>query len=245
MTGQATGSAARHKGWPKPALLYNTMRKRFGFLDWWPGETKDEVLIGAILTQQTSWKNVEKAIANLKNAGAISLRGIARMRKDRIEALIRPSGFYRQKAKRLKETCAYIYRNYGSLDKFFSRDKEALREELLGLNGIGNETADSIILYAAEKPAFVIDEYTRRVMGRVSGIYAGNKSYEEIQDFFEKGLERDVALYKEAHAQFVELGKNYCRAKPLCAGCPLEKICLYGSKIRIGTRPPRTRKHNA
>lgn len=210
--------------------VYSSLRSRFGFLDWWPGETKDEIVIGAILTQNTSWKNVEKAIANLRKANKLSLERIAELDKRSLERLIRPSGFYRQKAERLKGISHYIKKNYGSLGKFFDKDTAGLRKELLSLNGIGMETADSIILYAAEKPIFVIDSYTRRAMSR---IYSRKKEfgYDELQKLITESINRDVEFYKDFHAQFVELGKNYCRKEPLCKECPLSKGCAYGKRL--------------
>lgn len=214
-----------------PENLYLLLRKRFGFLNWWPGETRDEIIIGAILTQNTSWKNVEKAIVNLKKRKKLGLKEISRISKGDLETLIRPSGFYRQKAERLKEFAVYIFKNYKNLDEFFDNDVLELRKGLLSLNGIGMETADSILLYAAEKPIFVIDAYTRRSMSR---IYLRKKEfgYEELQSLLSGGLEKKLDLYKDFHAQFVELGKNYCRkTNPLCGECPLNKVCGY-SRLR-------------
>lgn len=210
-----------------PMEIYALLRRRFGFLDWWPGDTKFEILVGAILTQQTSWKNVEKALANLKRAHALNLKRLAHIDKNELESYIRPSGFYRQKAWRLKGVCSYILSNYGTLERFFSRNAAELRNELLSLNGIGEETADSIVLYAAEKPVFVVDAYTRRAMHRITGIDE-KISYGELQRFFESRAKKDVGLYKDMHAQFVELGKNYCKTVPKCLECPLNSVCLHG-----------------
>ncbi len=206
--------------------LYSSLRKRFGYLDWWPGETRDEMIIGAILTQNTSWKNVEKAIARLKGNGLLELSKLSSANIGMIEQSIMPSGFYRQKACRLKGLAAYITSNYKNLDDFFSSETQELRKELLSLDGIGNETADSIILYAAGKPVFVIDAYTKRIMKRVYGIDE-NMEYEELQKLFMNALGDDAPLYNDFHAQLVELGKNYCRKKPLCAGCPARKLCNF------------------
>lgn len=209
-----------------PMKLYALMRGRFGFLNWWPADTKFEILAGAVLTQQTSWKNVERALANLRRAHALSLESIAHINITKLERLIRPSGFYRQKAARLKGICSYILGNYGTLERFLSQNATALRKELLSLNGVGEETADSIVLYAGGKPVFVIDAYTRRAMHRVAGT-SENISYGELQGFFESRARRNVRLYKDMHAQFVELGKRYCKAKPVCEGCPLNSVCMY------------------
>ena len=211
-----------------PGLIYRLLRKRFGFLDWWPGESRDEILIGAILTQQTSWRNVEKAISSLKDANALSVKAISSIDTKRLERLIRSSGFYRQKAARLKKLCRHIISEYGSLGKFLSMDADKLRQELLSMEGIGQETADAIVLYAAGKPSFVIDAYTIRAMERIIG--KGRRfSYTDLQGYFTERLPRDVELYKDMHAQFVELGKRYCfKTKPLCSECPLIGICSYG-----------------
>ena len=152
---------------PAPILIYRRLRRHFGFRDWWPGDSDFEVLVGAVLTQQTTWKNVEKAIANLKEADSLSMEKIASMDIRKLERLIRPSGYYRQKAKRLKGICARIKKEHGSLGNLLKLEKNGLRKELLSYNGIGMETADSIILYAAEKPVFVIDAYTKRAMHRI------------------------------------------------------------------------------
>ena len=206
--------------------IYRKLRRRFGFLDWWPGETKDEILIGAVLTQQTSWKNVEKAIANLRAAGMLDIGSIASAGTGELEALVRPSGFYRQKAGRLRRICRFIKRSYGSLESLFSLDDGELRETLLALDGIGKETADSIILYAAGKPTFVVDSYTRRAMARIMG-WSDERGYDELKGHFESGIRKDTSLFKDMHAQFVELGKNYCKKRPLCGGCPLNSMCSY------------------
>ena len=214
---------------PDPMKIYSLLRERFGFLDWWPGETRDEILIGAVLTQQTSWKNVEKALANLREADSLSVSAIAEMRIPMLERLIRPSGFYRQKALRLKLLCSKIM-SYGSLDTFLSIPYAKLRSELLGCNGIGPETADSIVLYAAGKPSFVIDAYTRRIMQRICGI-GESESYGELQRYFSSRLTRSAKLYKDMHAQFVQLGKSNCRkTSPECGTCPMLSICAFGKK---------------
>jgi len=209
--------------------LYKKLRDIFGYLNWWPGETKVEIVVGAILTQNTAWKNVEKAIKNLRERKMLSLERLASTRLNELEDAIRPSGFYRQKAKRLSNLFKYIKKNYSTLERFFDKDKNELRSELLNLNGIGNETADSIILYAAEKPTFVIDTYTRRIMNRVYGIEE-EIEYNKLKEYFESRLRQDLELYKDFHAQFVELGKRFCKKKPLCDECPIRDYCLYASK---------------
>ncbi len=202
------------------------MRQHFGFLNWWPGDTKDEIFIGAILTQQTSWKNVERAISNLRSADSLSIKKISEMETSYLEGLIRPSGYYRQKAKRLSYISKYVVQKYASLNRMFKKNTMPLRGELLSLNGIGKETADSIILYAAGKRVFVIDAYTKRIMSRVYAI-KDDIEYDELQSMIISKIPPKIGLYKDFHAQFVELGKNYCKAKPLCSKCPLKRYCLY------------------
>ncbi len=211
------------------AKIYHRLRNRFGFLDWWSGDTRDEIVIGAILTQQTSWKNVEKAISNLKKAKKLSLKEIAHTDIRSLERLIRPSGFYKQKSRRLKDISSYICKKYNGLGALFDKDAGVLRQELLSLNGIGNETADSIALYAAGKPLFVVDAYTKRAMHRIDPRIPENMDYDALREYFQDNLEVDVSLYQDFHAQFVELGKRHCKAKPVCAGCPLSAMCAYGS----------------
>ena len=209
--------------------LYKKLRDNFGYLNWWPGDTKVEIVVGAILTQNTAWKNVEKAIKNLKERKMLSLERLASAKPKELEEAIRPSGFYKQKAKRLSNLFKYIKANYSTLERFFDKDKNELRNELLNLNGIGNETADSIVLYAAEKPTFVIDAYTRRIMNRVYGIDE-EIEYNKLKEYFESRLRSDLELYKDFHAQFVELGKRFCKKKPMCDECPIRDYCRYASK---------------
>lgn len=212
----------------KPIAVYKKLRRRFGFLNWWPGDTPFEIFIGAILTQQTSWKNVEKAITNIKKANCMSLDCIAETDLRKLEQLVKPAGYYHQKAARLKSITSSIYKEYGSLDKLFELSKDELRNKLLSYKGIGKETADSIILYAAGKPIFVIDAYTKRIMHRVEGTPL-SISYDELQEYFENSVKNDLMLYKDMHAQFVELGKQFCKKEPLCNECPLKYICRYGA----------------
>ncbi|VVB77408.1 G/T mismatches repair enzyme [uncultured archaeon] len=206
--------------------LYDTLKGRYGFLDWWPGETRLEIFIGAILTQNTSWSNVEKAIANLKAAGALDLHRLAHMRRGKLEALIRPSGFYRQKAERLASILRHIEDDYGSLETFLDMDGQALRSRLLEMKGIGSETADSIVLYAADKPSFVIDAYTKRIMHRVYGTRE-DIAYGDLQNLIVQRIPKKVRLYKDFHAQFVEHAKLHCRKAPSCKGCPVRTFCGY------------------
>lgn len=217
---------------PNLMNVYNRLFKRFGHQHWWPAETRFEVIVGAILTQNTSWKNVEKAILNLKKNKLLNCKKIANMDIRKLEKMIQPSGFYKQKSERLKRFCKYLDESYDSdLNKFFNRDTNVIRNELLSLNGIGNETADSILLYAGEKLKFVVDAYTVRLCERTGIINA--KRYDELQDFFEKNLPEDIELYKEFHALIVELGKNFCRKKPRCNNCPLENTCKTDRNVGV------------
>jgi len=204
----------------KIKLIYDKLFEAFGPQNWWPGDTDFEVCIGAILTQNTNWQNVEKAIKNLKDNKILSLKNLKEVNTKKLASLIRPSGYYNQKAKKLKNFVNYVYKNYnGSLKGFFG--SENLRSELLSINGIGPETADSIILYAAKKPIFVIDAYTKRIFSRLG--YA-EQSYEALQELFMKNLGKNERLFNEYHALIVHLGKNLCKKVPFCEDCPLNKM---------------------
>ena len=207
---------------------YRILLKRYGPQDWWPGETPFEVMVGAVLTQNTAWTNVEKAIANLKAARALGCAAILKLGNDELAALIRPAGYFNVKAKRLKSLCAYLETEGVARQPKRLRDKgtlPVLRQKLLAVHGVGEETADSILLYALDLPSFVVDAYTRRIFGRL-GLLSGNESYRDIQNAFEAALPRDTALYNEYHALIVQLGKGTCRPKPRCGDCPLAKTCL-------------------
>ena len=232
---------------PAPKEVYEILYDRFGPQGWWPvtergqsvprynklnysgkspGE-KFEICAGAILTQNTAWKNVEKALSNLNRAGVLSPEKIPRLSPKRIVSLLRPSGYYNQKAERLKGFARYICANYGGdVERFFDKTPVELRKELLELKGVGPETADSIILYAAEKPSFVIDAYTLRV-GRRLGWFGDDTIYDEAREYLVSMLPRSLKVYNEFHALMVALGKDFCRKSPLCAGCSLKRICSY------------------
>jgi endonuclease-3 related protein len=206
--------------------IYVRLSEHFGDQMWWPADTSFEVMIGAILTQQTAWKNVELSIKNLKRAGLLEIEPLANASIEKVEGCVRPSGFFRQKAKRIKSLAHHLLEQFeGDLDSFFSMDVDTLRKELLALEGIGPETADSILLYADSKIKFVIDAYTFRTFNRLGMDFKG--SYKMAQDFFEEKLPEDLKLYRNYHALIVELGKNYCRTKPLCSNCPLKNRCNY------------------
>jgi endonuclease-3 related protein len=203
--------------------IYNKLESHFGPQHWWPADTPFEVIVGAILTQNTSWKNVERAIENLKNKGVLDIEGINRIPQKQLETLLVPSGFYKIKTKRLKHFIDFLFEKYdGDLNKLLSLGPDPLREELLGINGIGKETADSIILYAGDKPSFVVDAYTRRVFERL-GVLQKNMEYDEIKDYFEKKIPKDAKIYNEFHALIVVLAKDICKKKPICGKCPLSK----------------------
>ncbi len=203
--------------------IYKKLYQTFGPQHWWPGKTPLEIAIGAILTQNTNWGNVEKAIDNLKKQNALSARVIHKMPVRLLSELIRPTGYFNIKAKRLKSFIDFLMNDYhGSMKKMKNEYLYLLREKLLSINGIGPETADSIILYALEKPVFVIDTYTKRVLSR-HGIMNHEKSYDEFQELFYSALEKDVKLFNEYHALFVRIGKTFCKKKkPLCELCPLK-----------------------
>jgi endonuclease-3 related protein len=196
--------------------IYKALYKAFGPQNWWPTSTNNkqfEVIIGAILTQNTAWYNVEKALSNLEKEHLISIERIKQTRKDKLARLIKPSGYYNQKAERLK-----IVAN------FFSKNKSPTRKQLLEVKGIGPETADSILLYAFNKPIFVVDAYTKRIFSRI-GMCKDRCEYHELQDIFHKSLPKSPKLYNEYHALLVELAKQNCTKKPDCKSCPINKFC--------------------
>ena len=205
--------------------LYRRLVEHFGSQDWWPGETPFEIMVGAILTQNTNWQNVEKAIANLRNEGLLSFAAMAGLERERLAELIRPAGYFNIKADRLKNFFAMILRNWdGDLDYFLSQPLSVLREELLSVKGIGPETADSMILYAANQPIFVVDAYTHRIFSR-HDIIAEEYGYFEIQELLMDNLEEDAELFNEFHALLVQAGKHFCKkSKPACSGCPLSGL---------------------
>jgi endonuclease-3 related protein len=201
--------------------VYRTLLRAFGGQGWWPAETPFEVVVGAILTQNTAWRNVERAISNLKEKAVLTPEGLRGISETRLAELIRPAGYYNVKAKRLKDMMSFLDKEYGGdLRRMFNESLPSLREKILQVKGIGPETADSILLYAGEKRIFVIDAYTRRVLSR-HGMITEEAPYNDIQDLFMLCLPQDVSLYKEYHALFVHLAKTFCRTEPQCADCPL------------------------
>lgn len=202
--------------------IYQKLYENYGARNWWPGETTFEVMVGAILTQNTSWKNVEKAIGRLKEQNLLTPEGIYQIKKSKLSKLIRSSGYYRVKADRLKSFVRFLFSEYsGKIYRMeFERDED-LREKLLRVKGIGPETADSILLYGLKRPIFVVDAYTKRILSR-HGIVPENASYEEIQGLFMSNLPHDEKLFNEYHALLVHLGKTLCKKNAKCDICPLK-----------------------
>jgi endonuclease-3 related protein len=233
------------------ASYYTALFHRYGPQNWWPARSRFEVIVGAYLTQNTNWSNVEKAIANLRRAGLLTMNAVRQAKLAKLESLVRPSGYFRQKARKLKTFIAFLDQNYsGSLSRMFAQPTKKLRAELLALNGVGPETADSILLYAGNHPVFVVDAYTRRVLER-HGIISGKTGYEEIRSLIEHSISSSeaetlivensvsdprhaisrmssaargalVQHYNELHALIVRVGNGYCRTSPSCEGCPLQ-----------------------
>ena len=204
--------------------IYKRLYKAYGPRRWWPGETPFEVMVGAILTQNTSWRNVEKAIQKLKGKGVLNPEGIHRLKKTELASLIKSSGYYRIKAERLKAFINFLYKEFdGNLKKMRRKKLEELREKLLGVKGVGPETADSILLYGLKKPIFVVDAYTKRILSRHQ-IILEKASYEEVQKLFRDHLPLDEKLFNEYHALFVHLGKTVCKKIPRCDICPIKGI---------------------
>lgn len=237
MTSSLRGTPAPRAGTAHEIqAAYRLLRRRNGHLRWWPAESAFEVAVGAILTQNTAWTNVEKAIASLAASGALTCPGIRTMPLPRLAALIRPAGYYRQKARKLKCFVRFLDRRYaGSMAAMAQAPSAPLREELLGVWGIGPETADSILLYGCAHPVFVIDAYTRRVSER-HGWIGTKASYARLQELFVRSLPSDVDLYNDFHAQIVWVGKHYCRTKQLCGECPLHPL-LPASARASRSRP--------
>lgn len=209
----------------RPALpgVFRTLAGQFGPQHWWPAQTPFEVMVGAVLTQNTAWSNVEQAIANLRARDKLDAGAIVRARHDHLAGWLRPSGYFNIKARRLKNFCRW-YLASGSYETLQALDTHALRAALLSVNGIGYETADDILLYAFERPVFVIDAYTRRLYGRL-GLFAGDEPYDELRLATEAALGRDVGALNEFHALIVRHAKEHCRVRPACGGCALRQRC--------------------
>lgn len=211
-------------------IIFEKLAAAYGPLHWWPADSPFEVAIGAILTQNTNWKNVEMAIANLRDEKSLSPQAITDLSQEKLEQLIRPSGFFRQKAERLKLLVEHLHvRHKGNLEQLLTQPLEKARKELLQLKGIGPETADSILLYAGKLPSFVVDAYTRRLFERLGNL-KGKESYEQVRALFMTQLPTDSDLFNEYHALIVEHCKCFCRKRPLCAECCLRDICPEATK---------------
>jgi endonuclease-3 related protein len=266
ITQLANSSAPPRLGGEIP-LYYTALLVRYGPQNWWPARSRFEVIVGAYLTQNTNWSNVEKALLNLRRARRLGVKGIRETPIDELETLVRPSGYFRQKARNLKTFIAFLDQQYsGSLSRMFAQPTEKLRSELLELNGVGPETANSILLYAGNHPVFVVDAYTRRVLLR-HGIIGEKTGYEEIRAMIELAISSSEAEslvvqnsgsdprhgisrmsssarsvlaqhYNELHALIVRVGNHYCRTKPICEGCPLQSFL----KTREGATARKTRE---
>ena len=211
--------------------VYDLLYERYGPQGWWPAETKLEVVLGAILVQSTAWGNAAKALDAIREAGALDVAALARLSEGEIAELVRSSGFYTVKARRVKAFVGHVMERYGGdLDAMLGQDAAELRRELLGIHGIGEETADCIVLYGAGKPTFVIDEYTRRIVGRLGVGPGGRGSYADYQRVFEEAMVSDAGVFGEFHALLIALGKDVCRKSPLCLGCALKQVCEYGRR---------------
>ncbi len=206
-------------------VVYERLLARFGHAGWWPGDTALEVCVGAVLVQNTSWSNVEKALAVLRGHGLLDLERLLRLSPDELAPLVRSSGTFRVKARRLHALMRFLEARFGGrLERMRQEDPGQLRRALLEVPGIGRETADSIVLYAAGLPLFVVDAYTRRVFSRL-GLVRGDEPYDELQLLFHSSLPRDAALFNDFHAQVVTLAKDVCRPRPRCSDCPLRRLC--------------------
>jgi endonuclease-3 related protein len=232
----------KQPGIPAGELLpryYSVLRVRLGPQQWWPARTRLEVILGAILTQNTTWHNATLALRNLRKSGLLSWQALRRACLSGLEACVRPAGFYRQKARTIRDFVGWLSREHaGSLDRLFSLPTEELRRRLLDLRGLGPETVDAIILYAAQRPRFVADAYTRRVLAR-HGFVSGAADYLQTQEFLHAHLPPDTSLFNEFHALLVEVGKKHCKPQsPRCAGCPLEEFLPEGGAAQRLAQAP-------
>ncbi|MBC7254827.1 MAG: hypothetical protein H5T66_01810 [Chloroflexi bacterium] len=207
-----------------PFEIFHILFRTYGPQHWWPGETPFEIIVGAVLTQNTAWNNVSRAIANLKEAHLLALDALQAAEADTVLPLISPSGFYHVKYRRLKALLGYLNRP-GSWEYLQTAPVEEARAQLLSIHGIGPETADSILLYAFDRPTFVVDAYTRRLFARLGEDWMEKAPYEAVRRYFMERLPLDIPLYNEFHALIVAHGKVHCRKRPNCQGCPLAHDC--------------------
>jgi len=211
--------------------LYEMMDKAFDVENWWPSESPFEIMIGAILTQQTSWESVDRTLRTMRREGVLSPSSMASMDGARLEDIIRPCGFYRQKAERVQSLARYIVERYGgSPSPLLEKEVEEARRELLSLKGVGKETADSILLFAGHRPVFVAASYVSRVLER-TGVFS-SRDYDEIQRFVESSLPGPPEHLARLYALFVQLAKTYCKSSPLCHQCPLREYCPFPRQTR-------------
>jgi endonuclease-3 related protein len=217
----------------KLRAIFEWLYKAYGPQHWWPGDTPFEVMVGAILTQNTAWSNVGKAMASLKAIDCLSPEAILALSHESLAGLLRPIGYFNVKARRLQGFCGW-YLAQGGYKTLAREETAALRRRLLGLNGLGPETADDILLYAFRRPVFVIDTYTRRLFARI-GVIQGGEGYEELRYMFESALGPDVALYNEFHALIVRHAKEVCKSRPACSGCGLAACCLASVYLSSAT----------
>jgi endonuclease-3 related protein len=232
--GNSPANRRRVRGRVQPLRIYRRLLEHYGPRDWWPGKTRFEIALGAILTQNTAWANVEKALAALRARRLLSYRALSSLTPARLAPLIRCAGTFRVKARRVIAFVRFVGREYAGRIAGMRREPPAsLRRKLLAVKGIGQETADAIALYAAGQPNFVVDAYTRRIFERL-GLLREGESYETVQRLFTDSLPVDAHLYNDYHAQLVELAKQACRAQPCCRRCPLDDLCP-----KRGVRPAR------
>jgi len=208
--------------------VYRRLLDMLGPQHWWPGDSPWEVMIGAVLVQNTNWKNVERAIDNLREANLTDPQRLLAVSPEELAELVRPAGYYRLKTKRLRNLLEFVVDDYGgSIEALRAVDMNRLREQLLGVHGIGPETADSILLYALEQPALVVDTYTHRIFAR-HGWIGYDADYDQLQDHLAAELPQDVTLFNELHALLVNIGHHYCRSQPMCEECPLAELLPDG-----------------
>lgn len=223
-TGAGTTVTFRH--------IYDALYATHGPQYWWPGDSPFEIMVGAVLTQNTAWVNVERAIANLKQAGALTPEAIVAAHPKRLAKWLKPSGYFNVKARRLRAFCRWLLQR-GGIDVLAALPTDTLRRELLAVYGVGPETADDIVLYAFERPVFVIDAYTRRIFSRL-GLIDGTEDYETLRQRFESALGADTRLFNEYHGLIVRQGKEVCRPEPRCAGCALAPLCRHPAAADAG-----------
>ncbi len=223
-----SGAKTRNRG-KVLSEIYRRLLAAYGPQHWWPADEPFEVIVGAVLTQSTAWTNVARAISNLKAADAMSPQAIRRLGPERVAGLIRPSGYHNVKSRKLMAFVSWLGEYEDNLELLFGKSRRQLRLELLSVYGIGEETADSILLYAAGKAVFVVDAYTRRIVDRI-GLETAGHSYVDYQALFESSLPADSAKFNEYHALLVEHGKRFCRKVPVCPECPLLDICRHGRR---------------